>query len=185
MRALFMDFPEDKKTHYLGTQFLFGKSIMVVPITKYDVKSWEVYLPKGADWFDYWTNEKVVGGTTINRVVDKVTFPLYIKAGSIMPFGPKVQYATEKKWDNLLLKIYPGADGTFTLYEDEFENNNYQKGFYSEIPMTWNEKEQTLTIGECKGKYKGMLTKRKFTVKTVAGAEKVVSYSGKSINVKM
>ena len=185
MRALFMDFPEDKKTHDLGTQFLFGKSIMVVPITKYDAKSWEVYLPKGADWFDYWTNEKVVGGTTINRVVDKVTFPLYIKAGSIMPFGPQVQYATEKKWDNLLLKIYPGADGTFTLYEDEFENNNYQKGFYSEIPMTWNEKEQTLTIGERKGKYKGMLAKRQFTVKTNTGAEKVVSYSGKSINVKM
>jgi alpha-D-xyloside xylohydrolase len=185
MRALFMDFSEDKKTHDLGTQFLFGKSIMVAPITKYDVKSWEVYLPKGADWFDYWTNEKVIGGTTLQRVVDKVTIPLYIKAGSIIPFGPQVQYATEKKWDNLLVKIYPGADGTFTLYEDEFENNNYQKGQYSEILMTWNEKEQALTIGECKGKYKGMLSKRQFTVKTIAGAEKVVNYSGKSIKVKL
>jgi alpha-D-xyloside xylohydrolase len=158
---------------------------MVVPITKYDVKSWDVYLPKGADWFDYWTNEKLQGGTTIQRKVDKVTFPLYIKAGSIIPFGPAVQYATEKKWDNLLLKIYPGADGTFTLYEDEFENNNYKKGQFSEILMTWNEKDQTLNIGDRKGKYKGMLSKRKFTIKTIAGTEKVVSYSGKSITVKM
>ena len=110
---------------------------------------------------------------------------MYIKAGSIVPFGPQVQYATEKKWDNLLLKIYPGADGEFTLYEDEFENNNYQKGEYSEISMTWNDKEQTLIIGERKGKFKGMLAKRNFTVKSIAGVEKVVSYSGKVIKVKL
>ncbi len=185
MRALFMDFPQDKKTHDLGTEFLFGKSILVAPVTKYDVKSWDVYLPKGADWFDYWTNEKTQGGTTLQRKVEKSTIPMYIKAGSILPYGPQVQYATEKKWDNLLLQLYPGADGEFTLYEDEFENNNYQKGEYSEIPMTWNEKEQTLVIGERKGKFKGMLAKRKFTVKSVSGVEKVVNYSGKALKVKL
>jgi alpha-D-xyloside xylohydrolase len=184
MRALFMDFPQDKKTHDLGTEFLFGKSILVAPVTKYDVKSWDVYLPQGADWFDYWTNERIQGGTSLQRKVEKSTIPLYIKAGSILPFGPQVQYATEKKWDNLLLKVYPGADGVFTLYEDEFENNNYQKGAYSEIPMTWNEKEQTLVIGERKGKFSGMLAKRKFTVKSVSGVEKAVNYSGKAVKVK-
>jgi alpha-D-xyloside xylohydrolase len=185
MRALFMDFPLDKKTHDLGTEFLFGKSILVAPVTKYNVQSWEVYLPEGAAWFDYWTNEKILGGTSLNRKVEKSTIPMYIKAGSILPFGPQVQYATEKKWDNLLLKVYPGADGEFTLYEDEFENNNYQKGEYSEIPMTWNEKEQTLIIGERKGKFKGMLTKRQFTVKLISGTEKVLNYSGKAVKVKL
>lgn len=185
MRALFMDFPEDKNTHDLGHQFLFGKSILVVPVTKYNVKSWDIYLPKGADWFDYWTNEMKQGGNWVQREIDKTTVPLYVKAGSIVPFGPKVQYATEKKWDNLLLKVYPGSDGTFTLYEDEFDNYNYEKGDYTEIPMAWSEKSQTLTIGERKGKYKGMIMDRKFTIKLVNGTEKVVNYSGEAINVKM
>lgn len=184
MRALFMDFPEDKRTHNISHQFLFGKSILFAPITKYNVSSWNIYLPKGTIWYDYWTNEKKEGGVTVDRPVDKTTIPMYIKAGSIIPFGPKVQYATEKKWDNLVLILYPGANGSFTLYEDEFENNNYKKGAYTEIPMIWNDKEQTLIIGTRKGNYKGMLKERKFTLRTVVGVEKIVSYSGQTIKIK-
>ena len=111
--------------------------------------------------------------------------PLYVRAGSIVPFGPKVQYATEIKWDNLELRIYSGADGDFTLYEDEFDNYNYENGAYSEIPISWSEATKTLTIGARKGTFKGMLKNRKFNVKSVGGASKMVSYKGKEIKVKL
>lgn len=184
MRALFMDFPEDKNTHNLGSQFLFGKSIMVVPVTKYNVDSWKIYLPQGVQWYDYWTNEIKEGGEYITRNVDKATIPLYIKAGSIIPFGPKVQYSTQKKWDNLTVKVYPGKDGDFILYEDEFDNYNYENGYYTEIKFSWNDDEKTLVIGDRSGKYKGMISKRKFTVELPTGEKKVVSYSGKKKEVK-
>lgn len=90
--------------------------------------------------------------------------PIYVRAGSILPWGPAVQYSTEKKWDNLTIRIYPGADAEFTLYEDEFDNYNYEKGAYTTILMKWDDKERTLTINERKGNYKGMLKNRKFNI---------------------
>jgi alpha-D-xyloside xylohydrolase len=98
-------------------------------------KTVKVYLPTGSDWFDFWTNEKYKGGQEIEKTVNLQSIPLYVKAGSIIPFGPDVQYATEKKWDNLTIKIYPGTDADFVLYEDEFDNYNYEKGDYTEIPF--------------------------------------------------
>ena len=111
--------------------------------------------------------------------------PLYVRAGSIVPFGPKVQYSTEKKWDNLEILVYPGADGEFVLYEDEFDNYNYENGTYSEIPFSWNEANKTLTIGTRKGTFEGMLKNRKFTVKSIDGTTKKVTYRGKEIKVKL
>ncbi|MCD8310720.1 MAG: DUF5110 domain-containing protein, partial [Prevotellaceae bacterium] len=108
---------------------------------------------------------------------------LYIKAGGIIPIGPDVQYATEKPWDSLELRVYPGADGTFTLYEDEFDNYHYEQGAYTEIPMTWNDRRHTLTIGARKGSYEGMLQERTFTVKLPDGSVKEASYKGKRVNV--
>lgn len=111
--------------------------------------------------------------------------PLFVRAGSVVPVGPDVQYSGEKAWDELTVCVYPGADGGFTLYEDEFDNYNYEKGAYTEIPMTWDDSSRTLTIGTCKGKYPGMLEKRSFTVKTPDGSQKTVSYAGKKVRVRL
>ncbi|WP_426277742.1 TIM-barrel domain-containing protein [Chryseobacterium sp. S-02] len=146
-------------------------------------KAVKVYLPAGADWFDFWTNEKHKGGQKIEKSVNLQIIPLYVKAGSIVAFGPDVQYATEKKWDNLTVKIYPGADANFVLYEDEFDNYNYEKGNYTEIPFHWNEKSKTLTIDFRKGNFKGMIDKRNFTLILPNGQQKTANYSGKKMNV--
>ena len=147
MRALVMDFARDKDAIDINDQCIFGKSLLVCPVTKsmYNklnvngsdttrvedfskVKSEEVYLPKGTDWFDYWTGEKLKGGKRVIKETPLDIMPLYVIAGSIVPIGPKVQYAIEKKWDELEIRIYPGTDGEFTLYEDENDNYNYEKG---------------------------------------------------------
>lgn len=146
-------------------------------------KTVKVYLPAGSDWFDFWTNEKYKGGQEIEKSVNLQSIPLYVKAGSIIPFGPDVQYATEKKWDNLTVKIYPGTDADFILYEDEFDNYNYEKGDYTEIPFHWNEKSKTLTIGSRKGNFKGMIEKRTFNVMLPDGQKKSMNYSGKTATV--
>lgn len=218
MRALVMDFADDKKTWDINNQYLFGKSILVAPVVKAqytpetvvkvneddgwnkddsrkaksDVavdfmqkKRTKVYLPAGTVWYDFWTNEKIDGGQEIAKETTIDVIPLYIKAGSIIPIGPDVQYATEKPWDNLELKIYAGANGNFTLYEDEFDNYNYEKGAYTEIPIAWNNASRKLTIGTRKGTYKGMLTNRKFTVVLQDGTKKEISYNGKKVVVKL
>ena len=121
--------------------------------------------------------------------------PLFVKAGSILPIGPIVQYATEKKWDDLEIRIYPGADGEFTLYEDENDNYDYEKGIYSTITFTWNDSKKILTIEDRKGSFPGMLNERKFRIVKVSKTngvgmekvekyDKVVTYDGKKIEIK-
>lgn len=194
MRPLLMDFKKDKRVYEVGGEYLFGRSILVAPVTKAKASEWSVYLPASADWWDFWTNEKVQGGKSIGRAVTKDILPLYVKAGSILPFGPEVQYSTEKNWDNLEIRIYPGADGTFTLYEDENDNYNYESGICSTIRFSWNDQERILTISDREGKFPGMLKVRKFRVvlvddtsgagdKPMSGG-KVVKYKGKETTVK-
>jgi alpha-D-xyloside xylohydrolase len=216
MRALVMDFVDDKKVWDMNNQYMFGKSILVAPVinaqytpeklvkvnemdgwnrrdnkdNNQDIKvdftekkTTKVYLPAGTVWYDYWTNERHNGGQEITRETTIDIIPLYIKAGSILPIGPKVQYATEKAWDNLDIRIYPGADGEFTLYEDEFDNYNYEKGFYSTITFRWNDRNRTLTVGEPKGSFPGMLKNRTFNI-VINGDTKTVSYNGKQVKVK-
>jgi len=190
MRPLVMDFVDDSKTHDIGGEYMFGRSILVAPVTKPEMKNWPVYLPSGANWYNFWTNEQVKGGQTINTDTPIDIIPLYIKAGSILPIGPKVQYTTEKKWDNLELRIYTGANGEFTLYEDENDNYNYEKGMYSNINLKWDDQSRTLTIEDRKGSFPGMLKKRKFNVHViasgeVAGTPKTISYNGKKTVVKL
>jgi len=205
----------------MNNEYMFGKSILVAPITnaqytpeivvkttaengwdKKDsendnksalvnftqTKSAKVYLPAETVWYDFWTNEKINGGQEITKETAIDIIPLYIKSGSIIPFGPKVQYATEKKWDNLEIRVYTGANGSFTLYEDENDNYNYEKGAYSTITFTWNDAKKALTINDRKGSFSGMLTSRKFNVVIVAAGNKynkVVTYIGKKITVKL
>lgn len=144
----------------------------------------ELYLPAGSQWYDFWTNEVAEGGQKLKVTTVFNRIPLYVRAGSIVPLGPDVQYVTEKKWDNLKVCVYPGADGNFVLYEDEGNNYNYENGAYTEIPMTWNDAKRTLTIDARCGCYEGMLDERKFTVRMPDGSEKTVLYKGKKINVK-
>ena len=219
MRALVMDFKDDKNTWNLGKQFMFGRSLLVCPVidplyTKEKVvktdpmsgwdkqdnkdfvngwpivnwnekKQYEVYLPAGAQWYDYWTNEKLNGGQKIKADAPIARSPLYVKAGSILPMGQDLQFVNEKAWDNITLRIYPGANASFTLYEDEGDNYNYQKGQYTEIPMTWNDKSRTLTIAARMGAFPGMLNSRTFQVTTPDGKSKEVKYSGKSVSIRL
>ena len=183
MRALMMDFAGDKKVWNINNEFMFGKSLLVSPVVDAN-DSVSVYLPETAGWYDFWTNEKLKGGQMIDRQTPLNLIPLYMKAGSIIPFGPEVQYATEKSWDNLEIHVYLGANGSFTLYEDEFDNYNYEKGAYTEIPVEWNDNARKLTIGARKGSYNGMLKNRKFTIILQDGTQKTVDYNGKKIEVK-
>jgi alpha-D-xyloside xylohydrolase len=198
-----MDFPSDKKALDIDDQYMFGKSILVCPVTEsmynqdgqadFDsVKERELYLPAGTQWIDYWTGEKLEGGQTINKETPIDIMPIFIKAGSVIPIGPDVQYAEEKPWDNLEIRIYEGADGEFTLYEDENDNYNYEKGLYSTIKFSWDNSENTLIISNREGKFPGMLTDRKFNIVIVQpekmGAEKydkTITYKGKEVSVKL
>ena len=141
------------------------------------------YLPKGALWYDFWTNQTYKGGqnVTLQTSLDRV--PMFVRAGSILPLGPEMQYVGEKAWDNLEIRVYPGADGSFVLYEDEGDSYNYEKGVYSTIPFRWNNAKKTLTIGARKGNFPGMLTSRTFTVVWPDGTTKQVNYQGQEINI--
>ena len=142
------------------------------------------YLPSGAEWYDFWTGKRFKGGqkVTLQTQLDRV--PMFVRAGSILPLGPEMQYTGEKSWDNLEIRIYPGADGTFVLYEDEGDNYNYEKGVFATIAFQWNNKSQTLTIGNRQGTYPGMLESRHFTVVLPDGRQQRVAYEGSSVEVK-
>ena len=148
-------------------------------------KSATKYLPKGTAWYDFWTNKKYNGGqeVTIETTLDRV--PMFVRAGSILPLGPEMQYVGEKSWDELELRVYPGADGQFVLYEDEGDNYNYEKGAYSTIILKWNERARTLSIGERQGSFKGMLQQRRFKIVLPDGTQQMVDYSGKKLDVKL
>lgn len=218
MRALMMDFKEDPNTWNLGDQFMFGRNILVCPVTDplytqekivktdpnsgwnkenanarqadmdapdwYEPKSYEVYLPAGATWHDFHTGKVFNGGIHVQAEAPLAYSPIFIKGGSIIPLAEEMQYTSEKPWDFLTLNVYPGSDGEFTLYEDEGDNYNYLKGDFSEIPMAWNEKKRTLTIGTRKGSYPGMPETRKFNVVLPDGSSKSIDYFGKKTYVK-
>jgi alpha-D-xyloside xylohydrolase len=197
MRALSMDFPQDKKVWNMGTEYMYGKSFLIIPVTQSFYSRGEkanatvdfsrtqtvpVYLPQEAGWYDFWTGEKFVGGKEFQRETPIDEMPVYVKAGSIIPLGPDVQYATEKNWQNLELRIYPGADAELVLYEDENDNYNYEKGIYSTIKMVWNDSKHTLTIGDRQGTFPGMLKARTFRVVLVGDhKEKSIQYNGQAI----
>ena len=142
-------------------------------------------MPKGTYWYDFWTGARLKGGQEVSLQTTFDRVPMFVRAGSILPLGPEMQYVGEKAWDNLELRVYPGADATFTLYEDEGDNYNYERGVYTTIPMTWNDRTHTLTIGQRKGNYPDMLQSRKFTIVLPDNTSKVVEYQGESITIKM
>lgn len=142
------------------------------------------YLPKGITWYDFWTGKMYKGGqrVTIKTMIDHV--PMFVRAGSILPLGPEMQYVGEKNWEHLEMRVYPGADGHFTLYEDEGDNYNYERGIYSTIEFLWNDHSRTLTISQRVGSYPGMLQSRQFTIILPDGKEQTVSYDGQQKTVR-
>ncbi len=143
------------------------------------------YLPKGSTWYDFWTGRSYKGGqnVTLQTALDRV--PMFVRAGSILPLGPEMQYVGEKSSDHLELRVYPGADGNFTLYEDEGDGYNYEKGVYSTIDFSWNDRTRTLTIADRQGAYPGMSAKRKFTVVLPDGRQTEADYDGSKTEVKL
>jgi alpha-D-xyloside xylohydrolase len=207
MRALVSDFKADHKTWNIGDEFMFGKALLAAPIVHAQYtseaekklteanknsiepftkeKTTKVYLPKGTEWFDYHTGLKYDGGTEVSLKTTLQSVPLFVRAGSILPIGAVMQYVDEKPANNMELRVYPGADGNFTLYEDEGDSYDYEKGICSTIPMHWNDRSHTLTIGKREGQFPGMLMQRTFVVKDIKGNAKRIKYSGKKISVKL
>ena len=203
MRALVMDFKNDRKVWDMTDEFMFGRSLLVAPVThalytdeerrwSTDVPDWsaarqtDVYLPSGARWYDYYTNTLYNGGrnVTVDASIDHC--PLFVRAGSILPIGPDVQYVAEKPWDSLEIRVYAGADGKFTLYEDEGDNYNYEKGMYSTIGFSL--KGSKLTIGTRQGEYPGMLKTRRFNITYINGSTVrtvTVDYDGTAKTVSL
>ncbi len=197
MRGLAMDFGGDTAVASVADQFMFGPALLVNPITEYKATNRSLYLPDGQGWYDAYTGKFLQGGKRIVAAAPYERMPLYIKAGSIIPTGPEIQYTSEKPADPLTLYIYTGQDGSFELYEDEGVNYNYEKGIYSTIPFAYNERSKTLTIGRRAGSFPNMLKNRTFNVVWVtpkkgvaldfkqSNIKKTVTYSGEQIEVKM
>jgi alpha-D-xyloside xylohydrolase len=154
MRALVMDFREDPRVWNIGDQFLFGPSLLVNPVTEPGATSRHLYLPK-TKWYNFWTGEAVDGGRAVDVPAPLEEMPVFVRAGSILPMGPPMEYSQAAN-DPIELRVYTGANGEFTLYEDEGDTYNYEKGAYATIPIRWDDATQILTIGARKGKYNGM-----------------------------
>ncbi len=163
MRPLVMDFRADTNVFSIPDQFLFGPALMVCPVITAGAVNRNIYLPAGTAWTDFWTGKTYPGGQNIEAASPIETMPLFVRAGSIIPFGPAIEYAAQSA-DPIELRVYPGADGCFTLYEDEGDNYNYERGVHATIPMSWDEKSKTLTIGKRSGKFPGMLKQRTFRI---------------------
>jgi alpha-D-xyloside xylohydrolase len=205
MRALSFDFRNDPKVYSIPDQYMFGPAFLVNPVTEQlytgsnaaaGKTTRSVYLPASAQWYDFWTGKKYDGGQSLDAASPIDIMPLYVKAGSIIPMGPDVEYATEKPGSPIELRIYPGADGKFKFYEDENDNYDYEKGAYATFSLSWDDKSRSLTISDTQGKFPGMLKKHTFNVvlvneqqgtnlKVTAQANKIVQYEGKRVNIKL
>ncbi len=190
VRLLAFDFAKDPQVLDLKDEYMFGPAFLVCPVTTPAAKPGETierrtYLPKDTKWYDYWTNTTYQGGQWINAFAPLNQLPLFVRAGSIIPMGPNVQYDGEKSWQTLTVRVYPGADGSFTLYEDEGDNYNYETRLYTEIPFQWNEASRTLTIGKRAGHFPGYISNRTFIITLPDGTSKTVKYSGSAKVVKL
>src|SRR5271157_2304054 len=195
-RALVMDWRTDEKTWNIGDEFMFGPAILVNPVLKANATHRSVYLPPSPAWYDFWTGNSVPGGQEIDADAPLDRMPLYVRAGSILPMGPDIEYATQDAGGPIELRIYRGADGEFNLYEDAGDSYDYEKGQHSVIPITWNDQAGVLTIGAREGSYPGMIEKRTFRIVLVGKghgiggevtteADQEINYEGTEIKVSV
>ena len=163
MRGLAMDYPTDPRVFDIGDQWMFGPALMACPVSEYKARSREVFFPQGG-WYDFYSNKYIQGGQALTVDAPYERIPVFVRAGSILPLGPQMQWSDEKPADLIHILVYEGADGQFTLYEDEGTNYNYEKGKYATITFTYDDTRRQLTISKRKGSFKGMLKERKFNI---------------------
>jgi alpha-D-xyloside xylohydrolase len=193
-RPLVMDFRDDPAVREIGDQFMFGPDFLVSPVLTEHATSRSVYLPSGAEWYDFWTGERASGGASITAPAPLNRIPLAVRAGSILPLGPEIEYARQAT-DPIELRIYPGADADFTLYGDEGDSYRYQNGAHATIPIHWNDSTRTLTVGDRAGSYPGMPSEHTFNVVIVSAGhgvggdattspDRTIHYAGSSVQAK-
>lgn len=195
LRTLAMDFPDDAKARDINDQYLFGPAFLVAPVTQFKATSRKVYLPAGTSWIDFETGQRHQGGQTIDAAAPLQRMPLFVRAGSIVPRTVVQQYVDEQPDAPLTLEVYTGADGSFSLYEDAGRDYGYERGEFSRIPLTWDEKRGELRIGARQGSYPGMQATREIRVRFVDGprdgvgelepaADVTIRYTGKAATVR-
>ena len=195
-RALVMDWPSDERTWNVGDQFMFGPAILVNPVLEAGGVRRGVYLPASPAWYDFWTGESRQGGRKIDADAPLDRMPLFVRAGSILPLGPEIEYADQNPGGPIELRIYKGANGKFALYEDSGDSYEYERGQHSTVPMQWNDESSVLTIGAREGAFPGMVEKRIFRIVLVgnghgiseqvtASVDKEAAYGGKEIRISL
>jgi alpha-D-xyloside xylohydrolase len=189
MRPLAMDFRTDQAALNIPDQYMFGKALMVAPVVQPSADVRTVYLPGKEAWYDFWSGKRLDGGRVVAAKADIGTIPVFARAGSILPLGPVKQYADQPSTEPIELRVYPGRDGSFVLYDDEGDGYGYEQGRYATVTLTWNDTQRRFTLGERAGKYPGMAATQAFRV--VCGAEAAgkqvhdVTFTGKPVAVDL
>ncbi|HMX25528.1 MAG TPA: glycoside hydrolase family 31 protein, partial [Blastocatellia bacterium] len=183
MRALWLHYPDDATAVARGDEYLWGRDVLVAPVVEKGATSRSLYLPRG-DWYDFWTEEKLGGGREISKAVDLATMPLYVRAGAILPLDPVRQYTAEKVTAPTTLVIYPGADGAFTLYEDDGATFNYRRGEFTKLQINWNNARRTLSLRPAGGaKAPGQ---RKLEIRLVGEkTSRQIVFAGRPVEIKL
>jgi alpha-glucosidase (family GH31 glycosyl hydrolase) len=183
MRSLWLAYPGDERASAVEDAYLWGESLLVAPVLEPGATHRKIYLPHGV-WWDYWTNARLEGGSEVTREVDLETIPLYVKAGAIVPVGPVKQYTGEISSEPVVLRVYPGADGAMTLYEDDGVSFDHEKGAFTRIVCSWNDGSRTLSL---KADPKGRVPKgRVFSVEIAGSAGgKRLTMTGVSASVRL
>ncbi|SFU97029.1 glycoside hydrolase family 31 protein [Pseudoduganella namucuonensis] len=189
MRPLAMDFQGDRNALSIKDQYMFGKALLVNPVTRPATEQRMVYLPAGTAWYDFWTGARLEGGRHVAAKADIATIPVYARAGGIVPLGPVKQYADQASGEPVELRVYPGADGRFELYDDQGDGYGYEQGQHATTMLGWDDKRRVLTIGARQGSFPGMSGKQRFKVVCGAGTAgkggQLVDYAGQAVSVPL
>jgi alpha-D-xyloside xylohydrolase len=197
MRGLVMDFAADRRAWDVADEYMFGPAFLVAPVTDYKARSRRVYLPAGSSWYDFYTGRSIGGGQSVDAAAPYERMPLFVRAGSIVPVGPAIQHTGNNSHSPVTLDVYTGANGSFSLYEDDGVSRQYLHKQYSRIPLRWNERAKTLTIRAREGNgYPGMAGRRVINIRWMspgnprtldfdAKADTTVTYVGRPIVVRM
>jgi len=187
MRALAMDFRQDARVLQIADEYMFGRALLVSPVVQAGARMRTVYLPAGSDWYDFWTGTRHPGGEVISAAADLAKIPLYVRSGSILPLGQVKPYADARSDEPMELRVYPGADGVFELYDDEGDGFAYEQGSYAIVRFTWNDLSRELDIGARQGGFRGMPTKQRFRIVCGSGGGQSsdVLYLGKAVKVAL
>lgn len=185
MRALWLHYPDDALAVARGDEYLWGRDLLVAPVTEKGVKSRQLYLPRGT-WYDFWNEAKIEGGREIDHAVDLATMPLYVRAGAIIPLGPVRQYTSGRVKSPLTLQIYPGANGNFLLYEDDGSTFSFSKGEWMGIEMIWNDRSRLFTLRLAKGSRMLPPLRRRIEIRIASQkAMRAIMFDGRPVQLKL